>query len=353
MHFLVSLLNFPPCRTTSLEWILKCSTWPIRPLPYRYRSGDSSCLHGPVVLTVHQSRFSHCLQAWSFPLIACCKPYFMPDWLTSTVFFHHPSVSAAAIACSHLRCLCLCRSSLSLAFVFVCYTLFLWVTQPQPPFWGGNLKKRLKTLSPERTCSGEETGRAWRNKKRGSDVRRERDLREETQTRQRQKGKKERNQGKSGMGADFCQQEVSVTMVTRQRSDVIACNRCLALWGYFFWGGGLAVQICSSPSALYCRTSGEKRNGDNPVNELVKFWIYEFNLVSADNKKMHWLNIRHSHCVCVPAPALPCSFTWSSFLNHVLQAHLFSFVTTISQNRDNNIFGVFAIIIWMIYLLFK
>lgn len=40
----------------------------------------------------------------------------------------------------------------------------------------------------------------------------------------RQAGRGERkNQGKSAMGADFCQQEGSVTMVTRQRSDVIVC----------------------------------------------------------------------------------------------------------------------------------
>lgn len=38
------------------------------------------------------------------------------------------------------------------------------------------------------------------------------------------------------MDTDFCQQEVKVTTVTSQRSDVILSNRCFA-WKWDFLGG--------------------------------------------------------------------------------------------------------------------
>lgn len=86
-------------------------------------------------------------------------------------------------------------------------------------------------------------------------------------------------------------------------SPVIGAWHC----GGIFWGVGSASLFFTLSTLLsHIR---RKTNGDNPVNELVNFRIYEFHLVSADNKKMHWLNIRHPHCVCVPAPSLPCSFT--------------------------------------------
>lgn len=93
-------------------------------------------------------------------------------------------------------------------------------------------------------------------------------------------GKKEKNQGKSGMDADFCQQEVNVSMVTRQRSDVIASNRCLAWWGYFW---GLAVRVCSSPSAVYCCTSREKWR--QSCKWLCVFGNFQFYLAFTDNKR--------------------------------------------------------------------
>lgn len=49
------------------------------------------------------------------------------------------------------------------------------------------------------------------------------------------------NQGNSGMGADFCQQEVSVTMVTEKRNDVIPSKWCLAWWGYFWRAGSASM----------------------------------------------------------------------------------------------------------------
>lgn len=115
---------------------------------------------------------------------------------------------------------------------------------------------------------------------RGNKVSESRERGEESR-RDRKGGEEKKNQGKSGMGADFCQQEVSVTMVTGQRSDVIASNRCLA-WRGYFWG--LAVQVCSPPSAIYFRTSGEKK-GDYPVNEFVYLEIWSFIQSFTDNKR--------------------------------------------------------------------
>ena len=84
------------------------------------------------------------------------------------------------------------------------------------------------------------------------------------------------------MGADFCQQEVHVTMVTRQRSDVIALNRSLALWGYF-WGIGSASQFFTLSSLLlHIRIKMATIN--------YKWFVYlevflEFHLALMDNKR--------------------------------------------------------------------
>lgn len=65
----------------------------------------------------------------------------------------------------------------------------------------------------------------------------------------REEGKKTKIKGSRVWVLIFCQQEVRVTMVTRQRSDVIASKRSLALWGYF-WGVGSASLFFTLSSLL-------------------------------------------------------------------------------------------------------
>lgn len=105
-----------------------------------------------------------------------------------------------------------------------------------------------------------------KNKKCGREERRERDMNqtrhrgaESRQDRQGQEQKK--NQGKSGMGADL-----SVTMVTRQRSDVITSNGGLA-WGYF--RGGCSVSLSFILVFCDCK-SGEIQS----VTFLKIFFFY-------------------------------------------------------------------------------
>lgn len=63
------------------------------------------------------------------------------------------------------------------------------------------------------------------------------------------------------MGADFCLQELSVTMATRIRSDVITSSGCLAWWGYF--GGLQCESILHSEQFIVAH---QEKYGDYPVN---------------------------------------------------------------------------------------
>ena len=71
-----------------------------------------------------------------------------------------------------------------------------------------------------------------------------------------------------GMGTDFCQQKVSVTMVTRQRSDVIA-----SIIGAWHGGGILGVLQCESFFTLSSLLSHIRRNYYS-VSEFVYLEIF-------------------------------------------------------------------------------
>lgn len=95
-----------------------------------------------------------------------------------------------------------------------------------------------------------------RNKNVADGRERERDgcrIRAETELRNTHETSTERvkeNQVKSGLGAGrFCQHNLSVTMVTMQRSDVISSNGLLVIVRIIVWG--CIVRLLFIPSNLF------------------------------------------------------------------------------------------------------
>lgn len=82
-----------------------------------------------------------------------------------------------------------------------------------------------------------------------------------------------RNEGKKIMEGRvwvliFCQQGLSVTMVTRQKDDVITSKGCFVWWGYF---GGLAKQFIVSFSNIRKNTGAAVNKELKLISKLLFF----------------------------------------------------------------------------------